>query len=235
MQCAAASASSSSRRRPASSSFLRVACAAVASLAASYWLIGGSGTLQAEAADDPSSADAVAESDRRPHTRLPQLLTPVERAQLRALSLWLRDQPPSPERDYMVRWALGNDWTLLRYLIAHKLKVAEAGKALMATVRWRMENGVDDLRIGEFARDFKDGGLYVSAECDPVGRAIIAHKKSAAEKHPAAWTPETQRHDTRALIYTLERAVREMEDRVDRGEADGEEMDYKVSRTRALT
>ena len=118
--------------------------------------------------------------------------------------------------------------TLLRYLIAHELVTSKAAEGLLATARWRMEMGVDELRAEEFRAELKQGGLYVSAESDPLGRAIIVHRKSPAERSGAhAWSPELQRHDTRCLVYTLERAVRDMEDRVDAGLADPELLDHK--------
>jgi len=136
----------------------------------------------------------------------------------------------------MARWALHDDWALLRYLRANRMHVDKAAKALMATARWRLAEGVDEIRVdalldgpGSTSSDaFKEGRMYVSTEHDPYGRSIIVYRKSGAAQTAADWAdPAAYKRELHTLVYTLERAIRSMEDRATSGHTNFELMDYK--------
>lgn len=242
-------------RSPSSSSTAALTGAALASL--SLLLLGPS--LAHAAAADPAAAAAADDQDpARRHTRLPAArlsvetlsrdykdvpLTLLERARVRDLRDWLQrevmaasDPAGAEERAYLERWALHDDWALLRYLRAHKHSVAAAGAGLLATVRWRIAERVDDIRVDEFADEYRAGNMYVSTECDPVGRSIVVNRKNTDDNPAHKWDHNAYQHEMRSLVYTLERAIRTMEDRVTSGEIDPTKIDYKVTpTTHALT
>jgi len=229
----------------------------LAAALASLSLLLGPSLAHAAAAADPTAAHDADQEPALRHTRLPAArlsietlskdykdvpLTLLERARVRDLRAWLQrevmaasDPAGAEERAYLERWALHDDWALLRYLRAHKHAVAPAAAGLMATVRWRIAERVDDIRVDEFADDYRAGNMYVSSECDPVGRSIVINRKNTDDNPAHKWDHNAYQHEMRSLVYTLERAIRTMEDRVTSGEIDPAKIDYKVRQTAEAT
>ena len=190
--------------------------------ALSSWLFWSSESVEAAPLTRINS-----ESPSKPIYRtFPPSTTPAERdacEQLRQ-SLLLTSLEPGFD-EYVRQWAIEDDWCLLRYIRAHKLNVAGAQAGLLATAQWRYTEKIDDIRVDEFKHIYIQGLMYVCTSTDPSGRAIIFNRKSPQPS--VGWNPEVFRTELRSLVYTLERAAREMDDRLARGEADPSELDLK--------
>lgn len=181
------------------------------------------------------AADAAESSDasKPAYRRLPQSVTVAERHAVAALRSSLQLHLPSLDpklASYAQQWALDDDWCLLRYIRAHKLHVANAQAGIIHTAAWRMAEQVDQIRLVDFTEKWgasSPGGcsMYVSEETDPLGRSIVVYKKSASPS--VGWNPEVYKLEVHALVYTMERAIREMEDRVARGELTPAQIDYE--------
>ena len=75
--------------------------------------------------------------------------------------------------DYIRRWAVDDDWCLLRYARAHKLHVEKALAGVIATATWRFTEDIDSMRITEFASTFSRG------TCMSAVRAIRSVARSS--------------------------------------------------------
>jgi len=191
------------------------------------------------AASSSSSDSSTTPRPRRPSQYLPpgDTISDIERTSVQQLRTLLLDHIDSPScswndamKRYVIVWATEDDWVLLRYLRAHKLRLQDAAAGIESTAWWRLSNDVDSLTAEDLIDLLRHGHMSVLPVTTSQGRSIMWYAKSTKPAESNDWNEETERRNQACLIYTQERAMRVMEDAVDNGEIDPsthEQLDFK--------
>jgi len=105
------------------------------------------------------------------------------------------------------KWPL-SDKALWRYLVARKLDLEGARKQVVATLKWRDVRRPDEIRLSDVRVELETGKMGVRG-IDRHGRPVVVLDSSKEN----TWD---QNGNMRALVYTLNRALRKVEDPVDK-------------------
>ena len=119
-------------------------------------------------------------------------------------------QAPDPslsqaEWEYLQVFACQSPCTAYRYLMASGERVDRAVAAVKATVRWRLAEGVDGLTAAALRDKVEEHSIWVSSGRDTRGGPVIIARKSGQSE-------TDHRRQFQLIVYTLERAVRQMDD-----------------------